>query len=359
MLERLLDRFRLKPKSSAPAVKSFTDDQQREGAYDSRVRGVATVALDRIVGSVGRYHDFDHQFRFKPHIQSERLNKIKQAMREGRPLPPVKLYQIRAEYYAVDGNHRIAAAKEFGHDEILAHIVEFIPSGAGLVNVLYREQAEFRDRTQLPDKIRLSEIGQYSSLLDQIAKHQSWLREQKADEVPFKAAAKDWYRTIYRPLCEIIKTGRILDSFPDRTLADLYTYISTHQWDMNRQRRYGSGIDELIAADMEEFRSKMTQTQGTNYPEMRCDITAFVLMNVQARKEEKIIAKLFELDEIQEVHSVHGDVDVLVKINLSRDLLSSDAAIIGQFVQENIRQIPGVISTKTLIPGLSKIKTCD
>jgi hypothetical protein len=48
-----------------------------------------------------------------------------------------------------------------------------------------------------------------------------------------------------------------------------------------------------------------------------------------------------------------------VKVVLTRDLLSSDAEIISQFVHERVRQLPGVISTKTLIPGLSKIKMPD
>ena len=79
-------------------------------------------------------------------------------------------------------------------------------------------------------------------------------------------------------------------------------------------------------------------------------------MNVQARKETKLMDKLFELEEVKEVHSVHGDVDLVVKVVLTRDLLSSDAEIISQFVHGRVRQLPGVISTKTLIPGLSKIK---
>ena len=79
-------------------------------------------------------------------------------------------------------------------------------------------------------------------------------------------------------------------------------------------------------------------------------------MNVQAKKEFKVVDRIFELEEVREVHSVHGDVDILIKIVLSRDLLSSDAEIISQFVHEQIRQLPGVISTQTLIPGYSKIK---
>jgi ribosome biogenesis GTPase A len=63
------------------------------------------------------------------------------------------------------------------------------------------------------------------------------------------------------------------------------------------------------------------------------------------------------LDEVKEIYSVHGDVDLLVKVELTRDLLSSDVEVISQFVHERIRHLPGIISTNTLIPGVSQIKT--
>ena len=71
----------------------------------------------------------------------------------------------------------------------------------------------------------------------------------------------------------------------------------------------------------------------------------------------KLIEKLYALDEVKEIYSMHGDVDLLVKVELTRDLLSSDAEVISQFVHEKVRQLPGIISTNTLIPGFSKIKT--
>jgi hypothetical protein len=86
------------------------------------------------------------------------------------------------------------------------------------------------------------------------------------------------------------------------------------------------------------------------------EITAFVLMNVVAKNEEAIMAKLFSLKEVREIHSIHGDADLLAKVVLTRDLLSSDAEIISEFVHVQMRQIQGVISTKTLIPGRSMIK---
>ncbi len=342
--------------STQTKVRSFSDQQQKEAAFDSRVRGVRTVPIDRIVGSVGRYQDFDNRFRLKQHVPSERLQKVKEAMRNGRPLPPVKLYQIKDDYYVMDGNHRIAAAKEFGHDEILAHIIEFIPSATTLQNILFRERAAFTDQTGLTVEIKLTEIGQYAFLLNQISAHLDYLQKGRKDTVTFAEVARDWYKTIYRPLCAIIRRGRLMEFFPGRSVADMYAYITAHQWEMGRQRRYGSGIDQLIPNSMEAFRNQMAEIKDCDYPEMRRGITAFILMSVQAKKEFKVVDKIFELEEVQEVHSVHGDVDILIKIVLSRDLLSSDAEIISQFVHEQIRQLPGVISTKTLIPGYSKIK---
>jgi len=350
-------RDRLDGSASVQAkVRSFSDQQQKEAAFDSRVRGVRTVPIERIVGSVGRYQDFDDRFRLRQHVPSERLQRVKMAMREGRPLPPVKLYQIKDDYYIMDGNHRIAVAKELGHDEILAHIIEFIPSANTLQNILFRERAAFTDRTELTREIKLTEVGQYSALLSQISAHQEFLRKGRKNAVPYAEAARDWYRSIYRPLCMIIRRGRLMGNFPGRSVADMYVYISTHQWETGRQRRYGSGIDQLIPKSMEAFRNQMAEKKDSDYPEMRRGITAFILMNVQAKKEFKVVDKIFELEEVREVHSVHGDVDILIKIVLSRDLLSSDAEIISQFVHEQIRQLPGVISTKTLIPGYSKTK---
>ena len=337
-------------------VRSFSDQQQKEAAFDSRVRGIRTVPIDRIVGSVGRYQDFDDTFRLKRHVPSERLQKVKEALRQGRPLPPVKLYQIKDDYYVMDGNHRIAAAKELGHDEILGHIIEFIPSATTLQNILFRERAAFTDQTGLAVEIKLTEVGQYSLLLKQIAAHREFLEKRRDDTVTFTEAARDWYRTIFRPFCAIIQRSRLMESFPDRSMADIYAYISAHHWELGRERAYGSGIDQMIPKTMEAFRNQMAEKKDYDYPELRRGITAFILMNVQAKKEFKVVDKIFELEEVHEVHSVHGDVDILIKIILSRDLLSSDAEIISQFVHQRIRQLPGVISTKTLIPGYSKIK---
>ena len=344
------------PAAKPEETKSFRENQINEGAFDSIKRGSCSVPLKQITGSVGRYQDFDNHFRIKKHIPSERLENIKASMRRGKLLPPVKLYQIKDEFFVLDGNHRVSAAKEFGHDTILADIVEFIPSKNTLENILYRQRSEFMENTGLSQAIDLSELGQYAYLEKQIKKHQDYLWRITGKKVSTKESAQDWYKTIYSPLITIIEKGQLIRHFRNRTLSDLYAYISFHQWERNLSRKYGIGIDKLIPKDMEAFRNKMADMKEQQYPEMQRDITAFVLIIVKAKSEYRIMDKLFVHNEVKELHSVHGDVDIIAKIVLSRDLLSSDAEIIGQFVHDHIRGITGVSSTQTLIPGFSKIK---
>ena len=349
-----------KPNTSAQTkahtVRRFRDEQQREGAYEYRDRGRQSVVLSQIVGSVNRYLDFDSKFRLKKDRPRERLNAIRTFMERGRPLPPVDLYKIKDSYFVLDGNHRISVAKERGFKEINARVVEFLPSRATAENILYRDKTEFQDKTGLRQSIDLTEPGQYRNLMRQITQHRLFLSEKAGSEVPLKESAEDWYNTIYRPLTAIVEKAGLLDSFPGRTAADLYAYISVHQWERSHSRSFGSMIDKSITRSMEEFRQNMKNTKEKDYPEMLREITVFVLINISAKKESQILDRIFALEEVKEVHSVHGSIDVIAKLILTRDLVSSDAEVISRYVQKKIRHIPGVLSTQTLIPGISKIK---
>ena len=257
----------------------------------------------------------------------------------------------------LDGNHRIAALKGVGREDVRAQILEFIPSKKSLGNLIFREKAEFDDITGLPAEIELTELGQYRNLIQQIKTHQGFLESQTGTDIPLTQAALDWYRSIYGPLVTIIENGKLQSHFPDRTPADLYVYISVHLWEEpDDDRRYGIGINSLVPRNMEEFRTKMATLDRCDYPDMLREITVFVLMIVEARKENRVIEKLTRLDEVREVHSVHGSVDIIAKIVLKRNLVMSDAETIGDFVQNMIRQLPGVVSTQTLIPGSSYVK---
>ncbi|SDO58159.1 Lrp/AsnC ligand binding domain-containing protein [Desulforhopalus singaporensis] len=357
----LKKKFSGSAEKTGPHANSFSARQQEEKAYEAIERGTLMVPLDKIVGSVGRYHDFDHQFKdHNPSREKDpRLEGILQAMRKGKNLPAIALYQIKEDFFILDGHHRYQAAKELGHTQIRSKIVELLPSKNSLENNLYLEKTRFRDNAGLVDPLDLTEPGQFIHLEWQISEHRKFLESETGQPVSFQQAAQDWYSTIYRPLFTLIKNSGLINSFPSRTVDDLYLYISMHQWEKGKKRKYGIGIDKLIPTDMEVFRKKMADQKEQEYPEMKREITVFMLLNIEGRHEDNIFQKLLALPEVREIHSVHGAFDILIKITLMRDLLSSDAELISEFTQSTIRQWKGVLSTQTLIPGTSRIKEED
>ncbi len=339
---------------------NFTARQKKEEAYEAIERGTLEVPIDRIVGSVGRYHDFDHQFKTSSHRhRDERLEGILNALRAGKILPPIALYQIKDDYFILDGHHRFTAARELGHTHIRSKIVELLPSKNTLENNLYIEKTQFRDYVGLKEAPTLTELGQYGHLIWQIREHHNYLKKEKSDDIEIEQAAADWYTTIYMPLYTLIENSGLVKNFPGRNVDDLYLYISFHQWEEGKKRQYGRGFDKLIPTDMEEFRRKMAQHTEQEYPEMKREITVFMLLTIEGKYEQAIFDKLLALEEIREVHTVHGSFDLLIKITLLRDLLSSDAELISHFTQATIRQWKGVLTTQTLIPGMSIIKDND
>jgi uncharacterized ParB-like nuclease family protein len=337
---------------------NFDQVRKAEKAYESVKRGVASIPLDKIIGSVGRYTDFDQQFRLQGAGTEERLRSLTTAIQTGKVIPPVSLYQIKDDYYIVDGHHRVTAARNLEQSTIQATILELLPSEETAENRLYLEKIDFRDQVGLNNMVDFTEPGQSEYLFQQINTHQQFLKKETNSNIQLQEAGADWFSTIYLPLRTLIQNSCLLQSFPNRTLDDLYLYISTHQWQRESKRRYGIGIDELIPRDMEAFRKKMAQKKIDEYPEMKRDITFFILINVDGTQEQRLIDKLFALPEVVELHSVHGSIDLILKAVLSRDLLASDAEVISNFTHSSLRRMKGVLSTQTLIPGLSLVKPC-
>ena len=110
-------------------VKCFTDNPGSK-SISQIDRGLCSVPLNRIVGSVNRCHDFDGQFILKRDMPLDRFLSIERAMWEHKKFPPVKLYKIKEEYFVLDGNHRVSAAKKVGlMKNIKAQVLEFNPVG--------------------------------------------------------------------------------------------------------------------------------------------------------------------------------------------------------------------------------------
>jgi hypothetical protein len=203
-------------------------------------RGVQTVPIDQIVGSVGRYKDFDDAFLPVSNALSQRWRKINRAFYEDISLPPVKLYKVGDVYFVLDGNHRVSVARGHGAKYIDAEVSEALTRvpvtandiDAGSLEIL-GEYGEFLERTRL-DKlrpeanIRFSIGGAYERLIEHIAVHRYFMGLEQKRAIGEDAAVTDWYDHVYMPIVDAIRAEHILAHFPGRTEADLYLWIIDH-----------------------------------------------------------------------------------------------------------------------------------
>jgi hypothetical protein len=87
--------------------------------------GLQAIAIESIVGSVGRCRDFDRNFRPRRSEQSERWMSVDKAYYHETALPPIELYKVGEHYFVMDGHHRVSVAR--AHDQVFidAYVTEF------------------------------------------------------------------------------------------------------------------------------------------------------------------------------------------------------------------------------------------
>jgi DNA-binding Lrp family transcriptional regulator len=72
-------------------------------------------------------------------------------------------------------------------------------------------------------------------------------------------------------------------------------------------------------------------------------VTAYVLIISDSGAEKSIIDELVTIDGVEEADVIYGEYDILTKLSVP------DVSMLGDFILENIRPIPGVKRTSTLI----------
>jgi hypothetical protein len=225
---------------------AWDEAQDQLGTTGHAYRGVQSVPLESIVGSVGRYQDFDRTFMPVKDSLATRWRSIARAHYGAVGLPAVKLYQIGEAYFVVDGHHRVSVARKEGLGSIDADVVEVtvkVPVSSHLDTEeleLKGEYVRFLEQTRLDTlrpqlHIEFTVHGAYARLLEQIDLHHRAMSQVRRGAVPQDEAVCDWYDHIYLPLTRIIREKRVLDEFPHRTEADLYLWITDHQHDLREQ----------------------------------------------------------------------------------------------------------------------------
>jgi hypothetical protein len=203
-------------------------------------RGVKTVKVEQIVGSLNRYHEFDRAFLPAADQLAARWQNVDRAFYKDVSLPPVVLYKVGQVYFVVDGHHRVSVARQQGQEFIEAEVREC----ATKVNItpdlkpedlkILGEKVRFLERTHIDElrpkaKIRLTIPDGFDRILEHIAVHRYFMGLDLKRDIPEEEAITHWYDTVYLPIVKVIRQSKVLKDFPGKTEGDLYLWVLDHQ----------------------------------------------------------------------------------------------------------------------------------
>jgi nucleotide-binding universal stress UspA family protein len=238
-------------------------------------KGQQTIPVDAIIGSVGRYTDFTRTFLPRRAQDQQRWANVKAATLNpmGEGLPLVEVYKVSEVYFVMDGNHRVSIARQEGWKTIEAHVIEIqtdIPLTPDVQPdelIVKAEYADFLEQTGLHKTqeqidLRLTIPGGYQQLLDEIStcRCQVEHEEQKLFSVP--EAANSWYCEIYLPFAEAVRERGMMRWFPNRTITDLYVWMSEHRQELEKELGW-SIRPEAAAEALIQNRSRQASAEGS------------------------------------------------------------------------------------------------
>ena len=210
-------------------------------------RGVKTIRVDQIAGSLNRYHEFDRAFLPKEDQLANRWQKVDRAFYQDVNLPPVVLYKVGDVYFVVDGHHRVSVAREQGQTFIDAEIRECATRVNITPNIkpedleILGTKVRFLERTALDNirpqaNIKTTITDGFERMLEHIAVHLYFMGLDLKRDISEEEAVAHWYDTVYMPIVEVIRKSDILKDFPNRTEGDLYLWTLDHQHYLSKEK---------------------------------------------------------------------------------------------------------------------------
>lgn len=219
---------------------SYDDIKEKLHIGGPIYRGVKTVRVDQIAGSLNRYHEFDRVFLPVSDKLADRWQSVNRAFYQEISLPPVVLYKVGQVYFVVDGHHRVSVAREQGQIDIEAEVREC----ATRVNItadikpedleILEDKVHFLERTSLDSlkpeaNIKLTIPDGFERMLEHIAVHRYFMGIDLKRDISEEEAISDWYDHVYMPVINAIRDTNILKEFRDKTEGDLYLWVLDHQ----------------------------------------------------------------------------------------------------------------------------------
>ena len=281
-------------------LKSFTEIQKEENAYNSVNLGIKEIPLDKIVGSVEKYSYVDKNFVPKNDIVKQRWINIYVGYMMDSMLPPVILYKIKDDYYVYDGNHRVSVAKFLNFASIEAEVEEFLPTKDTKDKVIYQEHMFFEKETGI-EEIILSEPIKYKYLREEIESYTDLLNKRRNGNFSLREGAEKWYKEVFLPIKGLLEENNIAKS-QKKNISDIFMFLLDHKYYLSKNEGKNKGylystIDFINLVKTNENRNLHdmcqieTQEAVEKYRKLAALDEELIDLSFQEKKEKKELLK--------------------------------------------------------------------
>lgn len=244
-IRRLTSRLRGQP-GDVSTLLPLEEVVSALGRTGDRRIGLRTIPLASIVGSVDRAQEFDRDFRPRSTRVRARWQRINEAQRQGKGMPPIEVIRVGGLHFVVDGHHRVSVARHFGLEVIEAYVTEITTrvapeDGLRLADLPAKSHERlFLERVPLkPEELgRISfsdpSVG-YAELAEAVEAWGFRLIQGIGEPRDRREVAEAWFRDEFVPVIDALREADLIGRGTDsdaylRIARDRYMLLRTHEW---------------------------------------------------------------------------------------------------------------------------------
>jgi len=214
---------------------SFNDLRKRLHLIQQTYAGLQTIEVEKIVGTVDRSNEFDRDFLPRSSHTRERWERLERDF-PSLGFPPISVYQVNSVYFVIDGNHRVALAKQKRAEFIDAEVIEIqssveINEDIDFERIIYLERARHfmqhsgLERSRPMARIDFTRPQGFMELLQVVKAHGYDLMMERGQILEAPEIAADWYDNMYLPAIEAIRWEKLLELEDGATEGDLFLWV--------------------------------------------------------------------------------------------------------------------------------------
>jgi hypothetical protein len=244
VLSTLGRRLRGQP-GDVDLILPFDEVVEALGRAGERAVGLKSIPLDSIVGTVGRNRDFDRAFRPLSGRTRTRWERIANAQRRGKDMPPISVYRIGDMHFVRDGHHRVSVARALGLTHIDGYVTEVrtMVGAEGTITVadlpVKSHVRLFFERVPIPFEARaeiaLSDPWRYAELAEGVEAWGFRMTQGSGELLQRDEVAACWLNDEYRPVVAMLREADLIGSGTEtdayvRVAGERYRLMRTHEW---------------------------------------------------------------------------------------------------------------------------------